>query len=268
MEKFNVSVDENGEAVNPADMSKFNFIKYFCSFVALSKASVRPDTDLFYIEDLEVEAEERVKVSDLRYEAEKCIREKTSDRGLSIKDVALMLNYKIKNFSIPIDSMTDVRIKDELLKTCEKNYKEVISCFKADVNEELYVYKLVKYGIINNKNGAFYDGNTIIGTTIDNVKLFMKGSKEDNQKFVSKWGKLLLEKEGKIATQDAVFEPEKYSLPKFETLDHEIAYLNESSFDVLQKYAGAGKRYKGTEWKELEEEMLREYLLGKLNKEE
>ena len=261
MEKLNISVDEDGKPVNPNNMAKFVFIKYYCSFVAESKKSVRPDTDLFYIEDLEAEAEERVNAADLRYEAEKCIREKTSVRNW--KDIALMLNYKIKNFSISIDTMSDTRIKDELLKACEKNFNEVIFCFKDDAKEELYIYKLVKHGILENKNGAYYDGNNIIGTSIDGVRMFMKSSKDDNQKYVTKWGKLLLEKEGKLSINPNPL-TETYLSPKFETLDQEIAYINESSFDLLKKYAGTTKKYKGADWKDLDEEGLRKYLLNKI----
>lgn len=245
MEKLNITLDEKGNPVNPNDMAKFVFVKYFCSFVAKSKKSVRPGTDFFYIEDLETEAEERVQESDLIYEAEKCIREKTSIRNM--KDIALMLNYKIKNFSIPIDSMSEVRIKDELLKACKNNYNEVISCFREDANEELYIYKLVKHGILEQKNGAFFDGSQIIGTSVDTVKVYMKSSNVENQRYINKWGKLLLEKEGKLPT-------------KSETNTSDVSTMN---FEEMKSYAGKTKKYPGVEWKHLEEKGLRQYLIDK-----
>ena len=263
MMKLDISKDELGGPVNPVDYAKFIFIKGYCPFVANAKTSVRPGTDYFYIEDLEAEAEERVKVSDLKYEAEKCVREKTTIR--SLKDIALMLNYKIKNFSIPFESMTEVRVKDELLKACDKHYNEVISCYRDDANEEIYIYKLVFNKIIDNKNGAFYDGSFLVGTSVDAVKIFMKSSKEENQRYINKWGKLLLEKEGKIPVTTTT-DTGIYSLPDFESDEKEIEYLTDADLDTLRKYAGTGKRYKGAEWKELEEDKLREYLIGKLTK--
>jgi hypothetical protein len=264
MRKLNISIDEKGEPVNHVDMAMYIFIKHYCSFVADSKKAVRPGTDFFYIEDLESEAEEQIKSSDLRFEAEKCIREKASIEKL--KDTALMLNYTIKNFSMPVDSMTETRIKNELLKVCEKNPDKIIACFKAQANEELYIYKLVKHGILEQKNGAFFDGAQIIGTNVDNVKIYMKSSNQENQKYVSKWGKLLLEKEGKLPTPpntDKTDEP-VYKLPEFQDKEEEVAYITNSTFDILKKYAGGGKRYKGVDWKELEEEALRTFLIEKL----
>lgn len=247
MEQLDISV-EDGEPVNPNHWAKYNFIKNHCSFVASSKKSVRPGTDYFYIEDLESEAEEAVKASDLRYEAEKCIREKTSIRNM--KDIALMLNYKIKNFSIPVDTLSETRVKAELLKACEKHYNEVISCFRTDANEELYIYKLVKYGILENKNGAFFDGTQIIGTNVENVKIYMKSGATENQKYVSKWGRLLLEKEGKMPITPGT---EKSGSTNIEGM----------SFEQLKELAGKIKKYPGVEWKELDEESLRTYIISK-----
>jgi hypothetical protein len=264
MKKLNISVDENGQPVNHVDMAMYIFIKHYCSFVAPSKKAVRPGTDFFYIEDLETEAEEQIRSSDLRFEAEKYIREKTSLQKL--KDIALMLNYKIKNFSIPVDSMSETRIKGELLKICEKDPKAIISCFDKGSNEELYIYKLVKYGILEQKNGAFFDGAQIIGTNVDNVKIYMKSSAQENQKYVSKWGKLILEKEGKLPTTPTPPNTEEplYKLPAFENLEEEVAYIENSTFDILKKYAGVGKKYKGADWKELEETELKAFLIEKL----
>ena len=253
MRKLNISVDEKGNAVNPVDMALFIFIKHYCSFVANSKKSVRPGTDFFYIEDLETEAEEQIKASDLRYEAEKCIRENASIQKL--KDIALMLNYKIKNFSIPVDQMSETRIKGELLKVCEKNPSEVISCFGKDVNEELYIYKLVKYGILENKGGAFFDGSQIIGTNVDNVKIYMKSGNSENQRYVSKWGKLLLEKEGKLPGSDKV--------EKSGGLGTGIPTIEEMDFEQMKEYAGKVKKYAGVDWNELDEEALRAFLISK-----
>lgn len=264
MKKLDISVDEKGEPVNHVDMAMYIFIKHYCSFVANSKKAVRPGTDFFYIEDLEAEAEEQVKASDLKYEAEKCIREKASIEKL--KDTALMLNYTIKNFSLPVDSMTETRIKAELLKVCEKNPDKIIACFKKEANDDLYIYKLVKHGILEQKNGAFYDGAQIIGTNVDSVKIYMKSGNQENQKYVSKWGKLLLEKEGKLPTTPATQKTEDsvYKLPEFQDNEEEVAYIMNSTLDILKKYAGAGKRYKGADWKELEEAELRTFLIEKL----
>lgn len=262
MKKLDISVDEKGEPVNHVDMAMYIFIKHYCSFVANSKKSVRPGTDFFYIEDLESEAEEQIKILDLRYEAEKCIRENASIQKL--KDIALMLNYKIKNFSIPVDQMSETRIKGELLKVCEKNPSEVISCFGKDVNEELYIYKLVKYGILENKNGAFFDGTQIIGTNVDNVKIFMKSGNSENQKYVSKWGKLLLEKEGKLPGSDKVEKSTMTEEPKKqEGLGTGMPTIEEMSFEQMKEYAGKVKKYAGVDWKELDEEGLRKFLISK-----
>lgn len=259
MEKLDITKDDNGKAINPNAWTKYVFIMGYCSFVAATKKEVRPGTDFFYVEDLEAEADDEVKTSDLIYEAQKCIREKTSIRNL--KDVALILNYKIKNFSIPIETMSEIRIKKELIDVCNTSPKEVISCFNEDAKEDLYIFKLVKHGILELKNGAYYDGNTIVGTSVDNVKIYMKSPNPENTKYVSKWGKLLLEKEGKIPKSfENNNEQPQSPLPTSSTTSIQFDRM---IFDEMKEYAGKKKHYPGAEWKELDESGLRKYLVEK-----
>ena len=258
MERLNITGGEEGSPVNAAEWAKYCFLVGYCSFIAFSKKEVIAEKTYFYMEDLEKEAAEEIEEIDLIFEAQKCIREKTSIRGW--REVGMMLNYKIQNFSVNVDTLSDVRLKKELLDACEEHPEEVISCFKEDAKEDLQVFKLVRYGILENKNGAYYEGNTIVGTSLDTLKLYMKSNNPENQKFVSKWFKLLLEKEGRISKGI-----EKKVQSNTETSEVELKdkAINDMSFEEMKDYAGKIKKYPGTDWKELDEEKLRSYLLGK-----
>lgn len=262
MDRLNITKDEKGIPIDANAWAKYVYVMCYCPIVAPNKSAINPGMHYFYMEDLESEAEEEVNIEDLIYEAQKCIREKTSIRNYN--DIALMLTYKIKNFSIVPETMSEVRVKKALLDACKAHYKEVVSCFQEDAKEELYIFKLLKYAIIELRNGAYFDGNTLIGTSIEGVKVYIKTNKPDNIKFNAKWGKLLLEKEGKLpATEKS--SALAYTMPDFVTIEGgEKGFIISATFEELQDYAGKGKKYKGADWKELGDEDLRLFLIQKL----
>lgn len=185
-----LSKDNSDTYTHPKDVALYNYIM-LQPYVAPSKEAYIKSRHYFYIEDKEVEAETRVNKRNLRFNAEKLIRENTAIGKMS--DVAEMLSYSIKNFNINADNLTKTQIEDLLYKTCDKHPEEVIKCYSDDSKEDMHVIKLIKQKILKKTNDGIYDGSKFIGMTLGDVKVFM--GKPENENFTTKWGQLLLSKD-------------------------------------------------------------------------
>lgn len=250
--KFDITTNEEGKPVNPKDYFEFIMYRDFSYNVAKSKRSVRPGYDLFYIHDVEEEAKATVSMEDLIYDATKYVREDcTMDR---YKELALLLNYKIKNFHINVDGMTEVQVRARLYEACKKNPVEVLSCKEESSSDELFILKAVSYGIIKRMGDDFFDGGKFIGKGLKGVKTFMMYP--DNQMYVGKWKSLIDDREGRTNISD------KAKLKAREELRNQYEGLE---LDDLKKLCGS-KKYKRADWEAFEDKKdVIEYLLNKLN---
>ena len=271
LQSFDLSRYENGEAVNGKDIQLYNFARNFLPNVAPAKSAVNNSTHHFYFEDKEADAVDYVKKEDMIYEAEKLIRENCTIGDYRNK--ILLLNHKVKNFTLDVDVLSDNQIKMELIKMCKNSPEEIIACFGKKAEEELYILKLVKHNILTYKDGSYYDGSFFIADTLDKVRSFVKNPIGENARYASKWGKLLLQAEGKMPPEGMggtpVKEwkaPEKSDLDTTEeNQDPQLRFLKEVADPELRQYA-IDKRYPKVDYKDLDTNQLRQYLIERYKK--
>lgn len=183
---LDLSKSEDGKYINSRDGAIYEYWKHQAN-IAFGKDQINKGVTFFYVLDKEAEASKRVSLEDQIFEAQSLIRSTNIGK---YKDLALLLNHKIKNFNINVDVLTEVQIKDKLIEACKTNPTMVVSCFDKAIELDLFILKLVKNGIIVNRTGSYYDGNMFLGLSIEEVKSFASASK--NQEYVTKWGRLLI----------------------------------------------------------------------------
>lgn len=186
MRSFNLSVDENGKPENPVDYWQYQLFRTF-PFVAENKKSFIPDTHIYYLEDKLLEDTQDITKKKQTFKAMSKIMENTSIE--SYTEIATLLNYYIKNFSINVNAASSVTIEKAILNACETNPEDVLKCFDKQSQEILFVLKLQRYAIITRRNSSFYDGDLHVGDTVQEVLKFAK-SKEGSS-YYSKWTKIL-----------------------------------------------------------------------------
>lgn len=185
-DKVNIDKNEAGAYIHARDGALYDYWKQLYPKVVFSKDEVQKGVTMFYALNVEAEALKRVSLEDLIFEAQSLIRSTNIGK---YRDIALLLNHKIKNFNINVDVLTEVQIKDKLIEACKTNPTEVISCFDKAIELDLFILKLVKKGIISQRAGSYYDGQLFLGVNIEDVKSFASNTK--NQEYVTKWGRLL-----------------------------------------------------------------------------
>lgn len=189
LNKLDLSTNEKGQVINYKDKVLYDFFVKYSGVVAESKDKFIIDKHFFYIRDEEFEAEQRVSKRKLLYKAMNLVQENTSTRKLN--DLALMLSYTIKNFSVNPNIISLSQLEDVILKACEDYPEEVIKCYEEGAEEMLFILKVKDKGIIVKRDDAFYDGQMFLGRTIADVLDFMK--RPDNEGYLDKWTKLLSE---------------------------------------------------------------------------
>ena len=214
LRQFNLSTHEDGSYVNPKDVAEFNLIKQF-DFVAPTKAQYKTTAHYFYIEDLQAEATIRVNARELRFRAEKLVRENATVS--KYKDLAILLNYKIPSAKFLIDNMSELMIQDKLFDACETNPNAVISCFADSAHEDLFILKAAQYGIITRKGASFYDNEQFLGDSVEEVKRFIR--KEEGMRYKIRWGSHIAKRENKEYDEQSSGSQEA----RFKTILSEIA---------------------------------------------
>jgi len=267
LREYDLSKYEDGSYVNPRDVQQFNFARNFCSNVAPNKTSVNPSTHSFYLEDKEADAIAYNTFEDNVFDAEELIRKNCPIS--EYKNKAMLLNYRVQNYHLDIEVLSDSQIKAELIKLCKKEPHHVLACFGPKAEEDLYILKLVNYGILTMKDGSFFDGSYFVGDSIDKVREFIKNPLESNNKYANKWGRLILEKDGKLPPQSLnqsiapPLDPENKNLAA-STSDPNIEFFKKMGLPELQEYC-RNKKYAKAEFETFkdDENQLREYVLSR-----
>jgi len=184
--KLNITCDEMGVPVNQKDHALYNYYSKYVSVVSPSKEQMKKGTHYFYIEDKVAEANKRVSVEDQRFEAQSLVRSANLDK---YREIALILNWKIKDFHMNVGYLTETEVKDILIQQCNERPADIISCFDKNINEDIFILKLKDKGILTWKNGAFYDGSLFVGSTLEQVKSFIK--EDSKREYQQKWARLL-----------------------------------------------------------------------------
>jgi hypothetical protein len=251
--KYDLSTDKQGNYINPRDAAYVKLLSDHTWYVAKTKDEVIPGKHYFYLHDEIKEAEKRVESSDLSYRAEKLVREKLTDDG--IFDLALVLQYKIQSFKFNEHDYNKIVLKDMVLQQCKTNPKIVLEADGPSYKDDIFVLKLALHKILTRKGTDFYDGAEFLGSNLIELKAEIR--KEARTAQVSKWNRLLAEKENRLSSSNG----EAVSQTKKEVYDT----IKDMNVEELKKYAGS-KRYSKADWGELDtKEELIQFLISKVN---
>lgn len=189
--KLNLSLVKESSAgsIYPGDYEvpqDFALYQYLLEreFVARSEAEYVPGKHYFYILDKEAAAATKVSKRKLRFEAESYVRDKVPVSKYG--DLALLLNYKIKNFNISVGTLSDTMIQAALLDACDNYPDVVLSCDfekNSKVGKELFALKLTASEFVEKRSGAYYDGSKFLGATIEEVIATLDKEEELMAKF-------------------------------------------------------------------------------------
>lgn len=187
-QEVDLSQKDDGSYVNPKDKALYEYWLHLPE-VAKTKEDYNVDRHIFYIEDKEAEAVASISKRELIYKAMDLMHKNASFQRLT--EVALLLNYYVPQVNIPTQ-LSKNQLENRIYDVIDSHPEKVIQCFSENAAEDLFILKLVNYGIITRKENDFYDGETFLGNNVNAVKMFGK----ENQALYNKWGKLLLETEG------------------------------------------------------------------------
>jgi len=185
---YDCRVDDKGKPINPRDYWDARFI-YLQEVTAENKTKIIKSKHRFYLEDKEAEAMETLSRADMRYEAEKLIREKAnvSEYGNIIE----MLNYASNTFHQPIEGLSDNRMKAILVDQAYEHPERIISVFDASYDVKTFVIDLLRAGILAKEARGYYDGRNYVADTFDDIVSLIKTERDKD--LISRWGNMLRE---------------------------------------------------------------------------
>jgi len=189
---FNLSTDDNGNYVNPIDKEKYEFfIKGQTEKVATSKDKIIPGKHLFFLVDDNRDAQERNSHRRIILEAQQLVFNKLTKE--SFYELFIYINHN-KNTSYSTLNAADAIIEDRVYELCEKYPADVKKFFNKETSEELFILKLVHYGIIFVKAGSFVDKeDKYLGSSVREVLSHL--SKKGNHLLALAWKKSLQSKD-------------------------------------------------------------------------
>ena len=184
---YDTRLDGNGDPLNAVDYWNAQFIINQTRIVAMSKSEVTPKHK-FYLEDKESDAKAFVSTADEVYDAEKLIREKATLGDY--KDLVMLLNMIETGFYVEYSTMSDIRLKEILIKKAQENPKVIQKLFSDEGKDLLFIAKLNDYDIIQHKPGnGYYDGQKFIASNHNEMLGFI--ANPENETLVGKWHSLL-----------------------------------------------------------------------------
>lgn len=194
--KFNLSVDDEGNYINPTDKVFYDFfISGQGDVIAKDKQTVKYDQHLFYFVDETKDAEERNKTRRMVLEAQ--TKAFSNLKPESYYELLLYVNYNSNTQykSVDVDGAV---VEDYVYEVCEKYPKTVLNLFTKEGAEELFILKLLHYGIIMIRSGAFHDKNEkYLGNSPREVLSYL--NKKGNHIIAAAWKKSLISKDARYA---------------------------------------------------------------------
>ena len=154
--------------------------------VAVKSNKVVPGKHLFYIENLEEEAGERITKTDKMFDALTKVKENSS-LGKQ-RDIAVFL-------SIPTNQPANV-IQDRIYIKCQNDPDDVLEFFNPNSQLKIFVRKLIANGIITKRDSKYVDGTVFLGRDETEVLHFLQDKKNDP--LIAKWGIQLEKVEGSV----------------------------------------------------------------------
>lgn len=155
--------------VNPYDFARWRYFQYQ-EVVAKSEEEYNPSKHYFILVDKEAVIKSKLSKRDIKYAAEKFIRESVTVE--EYRNIALLLNYKVPSLNINVNLLTESEIKIKLFDVVESNPEKVLLCDANEypfVKQELFILRLIDQKKISYNNGVYFDGRTPLGTTIAEI---------------------------------------------------------------------------------------------------
>lgn len=184
--------------VNPKDFAEYTF---FCTKVEISESKDKyvANKHHFYIEDKVKEAQFTVEKEDQSFEAENYVRTKLKSGRFN--DLLILLSYNVQGYSINPEKLSEIEVKARVIEACRKHPEEVLKFKANDTDETLFIIKLMKYMVMEKRNGTdIYYGEEYVGGSLESVRSWIH--KPEHSHLVTKWGKMIQQKEGKVPLID------------------------------------------------------------------
>ena len=182
MQKLDISTDDDGRPINPRDTALYQYAM-IQDYIGKVKG-VLAGGELYYIEDEENEANDRIVKRDRIYQAENKVR----NLGMEgITNLVLLLNHKYKNFYVDVNNTPKDIILDKVFEVIDKEPEVVMSCFTPSAQEELFVAKLHNFNIIQRKGFSFYDGHEYLGDGLIGAVNYMKRNDDESNARFARW---------------------------------------------------------------------------------
>jgi len=184
--------------------------------VAPRFAEANPEVHLFYLEDIEQEAEISVDQDELMMKAFDVI---TQNKSLEkMRNIVYFLQRDP-------EGMTEKIMKKLIYDTAKTEPQRIINSIANNGKHKIFLSKLYFKGIITRKGGMYMHGETMIGKDEEDAILFIMNPK--NKNLVDMLGDNLMVKEGKSETE---LDKMEVTLP-----NGEVESVDEARADELLK---------------------------------
>lgn len=194
-----IGQDDKGNYLNAQDRALYEFYKFLDEIAPSKKDYIKGSAHIFYIEDAEEEAVEKVNKKLLVHKAmTKVIKNSTISNW---ETIAGFLNYNIKGYFIEPEKLSRAVLEERLYEACEMYPEEVLKVFDSAYEDHLYVLQILRHGIIQKRDGHFYDGELHVGGSIVDVIDYWKNA-DGGDKIKAKWDKKIIEAQGKNISKD------------------------------------------------------------------
>ena len=133
--------------------------------VAKTRSSVDKQKHLFYIENKEVESQEKISKYSAAINAGIKLQELTEDALLELADYF----YVFHNESRCNRAQKMSVIKSTLFEIAHNHPHRIVEALKSENKERIHVSNFVTKGILTRKGSEFYEGNMFIAGSFDNL---------------------------------------------------------------------------------------------------
>jgi hypothetical protein len=158
---YDCTLKPDGTPLKPKDYAEAYFILHQKWLTAINKQSVRPSKHKFYLDDKEENAKIRLLKADMRFEAEKLIREKATVDDYAI--MLYMLNMRVPGFYEDPATLSPSTMMDILLTQAEENPKQITFYFTEEAEVHVFLAKLVGTKTVDKRHDGYFYKSTYLG---------------------------------------------------------------------------------------------------------
>ena len=181
------------------DMIHLNFL--LCSYKRIASSIAVYNSVLHdgYIEDQEAESKMVVDNTNQLYDALTLIKNRQIDE---VMEAALYTNHAYNDSEIDIKKMSQNQIYGELYKIAKVQPDLIIKAFSEEARKSIFVLKLEAFGILNRRDGIYYEGQRYLGNSVVEVSEYLQ--RQENIATAERLRKILNQKENKGTIDESV----------------------------------------------------------------